>query len=263
MQQRPTVLLFDLDGTLVSTGGAGRRAMAEAARIHGVPNVFDGFSFAGMTDRAIARYAFNVGGFAPDTPTPDTALARSARGASRPLKRPLLGPLRGVVSDQDIEHFLETYVGLLEEELPRSEGYLVLPGVAALVRSLGDHRHLAIGLGTGNIKRGAYAKLVRAALGDAFAFGGFGCDAEDRTELLRAGAERGAARLGRPLAECRVVVIGDTPKDVAAAKGLAAECVAVATGGFTCAALRACGAEHAFATLAEPGVHDMLVGTAT
>ncbi|HSO32352.1 MAG TPA: HAD hydrolase-like protein, partial [Labilithrix sp.] len=121
---------------------------------------------------------------------------------------------------------------------------------------------IALGLGTGNVKRGAYAKLARGALDAPFAFGGFGCDAEDRTELLRVGAGRGAAALGVPLADCRVVVIGDTPKDVAAARGIGAECIGVGTGGFAPAALRDLGAQNAFATLEEDGVREALFSEA-
>lgn len=229
----PTVLLFDLDGTLITTGGVGRRAMSGAfAKLHRLPehhgksDVFEGFSFAGMTDRAIARYA---------------------------LKHVL-----DEIPAEEIDRFLDAYLALLEEALPSSAHYVVLPGVAELIASLANEPHLAVGLGTGNVRRGAYAKLERAAIGHFFAFGGFGCDAEDRTEMLRVGAHRGAEKLSRPLADCRVVVIGDTPKDVAAAKGIGATCLAVATGGFTVAELLACGAEHAVETLADAGVRELL-----
>lgn len=229
MQAPATILLFDLDGTLVLTGGVGRRAMANAfAELHGKRDVFEDLSFAGMTDRAIARH-----------------------GLRRVLDE---------IPASEIDRFLDAYLRILESELPKADGYQVLPGVVTLINSLASERDHALGLGTGNIRRGAYAKLARAEIGEAFTFGGFGCDAEDRTELLRTGAERGAAKLGRPLSECRIVVIGDTPKDVAAAKGIGATCVAVATGGFTCEQLLACGAEHVFATLAEEGVRDVLVG---
>ena len=226
-----TVLLFDLDGTLVNTGGAGRRAMNAAfAKLFGQEDGFAGFTFDGMTDRAIARAG--------------------------------LTKAQAEVTAERVEHFLDTYVAFLETELPKSEKYVVLPGVVALIESLANLPDVAVGLGTGNIKRGAYAKLVRSGLGGAFSFGGFGCDAEDRTELVRAGAVRGAEKLGRPLAECRVVVIGDTPKDIAAAKGIGAACLAVATGGFTHAELTAHDSHHVAHTLEDPGVRDILLGAA-
>ncbi len=224
-----TVLLFDIDGTLVSTGGAGRRAMVGAfASVHGRHDVFDGFTFAGMTDRAIARHGLR-------------AIAES------------------LVSESEIDRVLDAYLALLEVELARSEGYRVLPGVTALLDELRSVSGVAVGLGTGNVKRGAYAKLARGGIDGAFAFGGFGCDAEDRTELLRAGARRGAELLGARLEDCRVVVVGDTPKDVAAAKALGAPCVAVETGIYSAADLRACGASHVFATLADDGVCSALL----
>jgi phosphoglycolate phosphatase-like HAD superfamily hydrolase len=97
----------------------------------------------------------------------------------------------------------------------------------------------------------------------SFAFGGFGCDAEARVELIRIGAERGAAALGVAVSACRVVVIGDTPKDVAAALGIGAEAVGVGTGRFTPDELRASGARLAFGDLSEPGAIDALLTGAT
>ena len=105
----------------------------------------------------------------------------------------------------------------------------------------------AVGLGTGNVREGARIKLARVGLADRFAFGGFGCDHENRVELIRQGARGGADRLGVPVASCRVVIIGDTPKDVDAAKGIGAECIGVGTGQYTPEALLEAGADHAFA----------------
>jgi phosphoglycolate phosphatase-like HAD superfamily hydrolase len=221
-----TVLLFDIDGTLVATGGAGRRAMVAAfIELYAKGEVFEGLSFAGMTDRAIVRYGVVTAA--------------------------------GTCDEAAIDRALEAYLVHLERELLSAEGYRVFPGVHDILA--GVRGHAAIGLGTGNVKRGAYAKLAPAALGSHFAFGGFGCDAEDRAAVLRSGARRGAESLGVAVSECRVVVIGDTPKDVAAAKGIGAECIAVGTGGFAPEALLELGATHAFATLEEEGVLDVLL----
>jgi phosphoglycolate phosphatase len=223
----PRVFLFDIDGTLVWTGGAGRRAMTLGfADVHGRTDVFDGLAFGGMTDRAIVR-----------------------RGLQK---------LGGAIDDEQIDAVLEAYLSRLERELVSAE-YRVFPGVEMVVAELATLPNVAIGLGTGNVRRGAYAKLARGALGDAFAFGGFGCDAEDRADLLRAGALRGAAQLGRSLEECRVIVIGDTPKDVSAALAIGAQCIGVGTGAFTPESLVACGAHAAFRTLAETGVREALI----
>ncbi len=231
---RPTVFLFDIDGTLISTGGAGRRSMEAAfSRLFGARGVAAvEFSFAGMTDRAIVRAGLRA--------------------------------LEGPAIEHDlpaIERVLDAYLERLADEVRRTETYTVHPGVKSILGWLPDTASTAIGLGTGNVKRGAYTKLARGALHEAFAFGGFGCDAEDRAELLGVGAQRGAEALGVPRAECRVVVIGDTPKDVSAAHGIGAECIGVGTGGFEPKALRDLGAHHAFDTLAHDGVRDALLGT--
>jgi phosphoglycolate phosphatase-like HAD superfamily hydrolase len=226
---RPTVFLFDIDGTLISTGGAGRRAMAGAFMdVHGPRGAAAiDFSFAGMTDRAILRGGLEGVGVACD--------------------------------EESMDRVLDRYLARLGDEMQRTTTYQIHPGVTSVLAWLSTIDRTAIGLGTGNVKRGAYAKLVRGALDGSFAFGGFGCDAEDRAELLRIGARRGSAAVGAPLEECRVVVIGDTPKDVAAAQRVGAECIGVGTGGFEPQALVALGAHAAFATLAEEGVREALL----
>lgn len=232
---RHTVFLFDIDGTLILTGGAGRKAM-EAAFLDvygekGPPSLK--FHFGGMTDRAIVRLG-----------------VRAIEGQSDP-------------DEKEIDAVLDAYVARLAVEVERSDSYRVLPGVSGVLARLRaqDPTRVAIGLGTGNVRKGAYTKLARGALGESFAFGGFGCDHEDRGELLRVGATRGATALGVPLAECRVVVIGDTPKDVSAAHAIGAECIGVGTGGFAHDELVALGATHGFADLTHADVYDALVGT--
>ena len=228
---RPTVYLFDIDGTLISTGGAGRRAMEGAfADLHGerAPAAV-AFSFAGMTDRAIVRSGLT----ALDQHAPDAAT---------------------------IDRVLERYLLRLADEVLRTESFVVHPGVPDVLTWLKNVEQVAIGLGTGNVKKGAYAKLARGSLDAAFDFGGFGCDAEDRAELLRVGARRGAEALGLAVTDCRLVVIGDTPKDVAAARELNAECIGVGTGGFAPRALLDLGAHSAFATLEDDGVRDAFLG---
>lgn len=219
---RPTVLLFDIDGTLVTTGGAGRLALERAMAEHlGRPVETLPFSFAGMTDRAIVR-----------------------RG---------LGCLAAPVTDDTIDRLLVSYVDVLADEVARAEVYRVHPGVHAVLEAAKGQPVCAVGLGTGNIEAGARAKLARVDLNRYFAFGGFGCDSEDRPELLAAGAERGAAALGVDRAACRVVIVGDTPLDVAGARAIGAEVVAVATGGANEAALEASSPDHLFSDLACEG----------
>jgi phosphoglycolate phosphatase-like HAD superfamily hydrolase len=226
---RPTILLFDVDGTLIHAGGAGRRAINRAFAAHtGREDVFRDFSFNGMTDPGIVREGLGMVG--------------------RPCEPALMAAI------------LDTYLVALADEVPRASAYRVHPGVERVLDEVAGRDSVAVGLGTGNLREGARLKLTHAGLFRHFAFGGFGCDHEERAELLRIGAARGAERLGVPPAGCRVVVIGDTPRDVAAALALGAEPIGVGTSSFTPDALRAAGASHAFLDLAAPGVLEVLLG---
>jgi phosphoglycolate phosphatase-like HAD superfamily hydrolase len=162
-------------------------------------------------------------------------------------------------ADELVDQLLDAYVNALKDELARGTPYQVMPNVRELVAELGRELHVGIGLGTGNLKRGAEAKLRYGGLWELFAFGGFGCDHEDRTELLRVGAERGARALGVPREQCRVVVVGDTVRDVAAAHGIGAACIGVETGGVSAETLRAAGADVVFHDLGASGVLDALL----
>jgi phosphoglycolate phosphatase-like HAD superfamily hydrolase len=215
------VVLFDIDGTLVDTGGAGRRAMVRAFdQEHGSAEPLFGLRFGGMTDYAIVRTALEALGVAAVEESRDRVLAR--------------------------------YLEYLPLELAATTGYVVHPGVPELLAELERLERIAVGLGTGNIEPGARRKLAVASLDRRFTFGGFGSDHEERAELVRMGAERGAGRLGVDRARCRVVVVGDTIKDVAAAHAIGAQCLAVCTGAGTRPELEAAGAELCVDDLHEP-----------
>lgn len=225
--RRPTVLLYDVDGTLVDTGGAGRRSIAAAFERHfaEAPSSFEkalNFPFGGMTDRAIVR--------------------RGLVGAQVEATE--------AVMDAIIRH----YLAILQDEVARSTRYRVIEGVAAAVAHTAQAASVAVGLGTGNVEDGARIKLRRSGIDQHFAFGGYGSDAEDRAALLGIGAERGAARLGARREACRVVIIGDTPKDVAAARALGVESLAVATGSFSVDELARSEPTRVVSSLAEEGV---------
>lgn len=225
---RPTILLFDIDGTLLLSGGAGRRALERAFdRYCGQRDAVSNIKFGGMTDPAIAREGLIQAGVAP------TAEA--------------------------IQAILDLYVLFLADELPTSSGYHLMPGVHAVLDQVKNIPDVAVGLGTGNLRRGAMLKLSHGQLDHHFDFGGFACDSEDRGELIRVGAERGAQKLGRALSDCRVVIIGDTPKDVAAAQAIGAVCVGVGTGGFTPEELLAVGADFAFEDLTHVSLIEALL----
>lgn len=210
----PTIALFDIDGTLLRAGGAGRRAVELA--LDEVLGGLDGHvslesvEFAGRTDPWIVRTALTQYGVAAD--------------------------------DALIDDVLRRYVDHLPHELELARAFEVLPGVRPLLAELSARDDVVLGLGTGNTERAAYAKLTRGGLDSFFSFGGFGSDHAERAELLRAGLQRGLERTGARADEVRVVVVGDTPHDVAAAEAIGAHCVAVSTGGYDGSALQAAGA---------------------
>jgi phosphoglycolate phosphatase-like HAD superfamily hydrolase len=225
---RALVLLFDIDGTLITTGGAGRVAIEQTFFTrYGKKDVFKDISFAGMTDPAILRAGFR-------------ALGRE--------------PIEG-----EMIEVLETYVQVLEDVVKAADNYRLHTGIEAALARADQEANCAIGLGTGNIREGARVKLERVGIYHRFAFGGFGSDHEERPELIRIGAERGAQALGRPRRECRVVIIGDTPKDVDAARAIGAESIGVATSAYTKDQLLASGASYAFSDLSEPGAIEALL----
>lgn len=229
--RRSTVVLFDVDGTLVSTGGAGRRAMSDAfAEVHGSPEAMEGIELAGATDRAILR----------------SALSR--------LDLPL--------TDARFDAIVRAYLTRLEDEVQRSPGYRVHRGVRRLLASLERDAHIGLGLGTGNVREGAMVKLRRGELSRYFRFGGFGSDAEARDELLELGIRRGAEAMGMSRARVRAVVVGDTPKDVVASRAVGAECLAVASGSASEAELREAGAVRVVSDLTQHGVVSFLRGEA-
>lgn len=211
-------VLFDIDGTLIRTGGAGVRAFVRAAGARlGRPEAAQRLSFAGRTDTSLIRELFRGEGV-PDHQT-------------------------------DLATYLDTYLGFLREELEIHAGERC-PGVE---RSLGDLGRAAVppvvGLLTGNVREGARLKLGAHGLWDAFSFGAFGDDDEDRNRLAVLACERAEARLGGRLSGGEVLVIGDTPLDVACAHAAGAACLGVATGQHSCEDLEAAGATWAVPSL--------------
>jgi phosphoglycolate phosphatase-like HAD superfamily hydrolase len=220
---RPTVLLFDIDGTLVTTAGVGRRALEAAfAARYGTSAALRDVGFDGMTDRAIVRAGLGALGVAAD--------------------------------EASIDALLADYVPRLEAEIAATPSFRLQRGVPAVLDAVDGRPGVALGLGTGNIRLGARAKLGALGVFDRFRFGGFGCDHESRDELLRLGAARGAALLDLAVADCRVVVIGDTPRDVAAAHAIGAQAIGIGSARYGCSDLLASGAAIAFPDLAAPGL---------
>jgi phosphoglycolate phosphatase len=229
---KPTVLLFDVDGTLVTTCGAGRRAIERAFELrHGTKEIVN-FSFGGMTDKAIVR---------------DALLALGQTYATQ------------ADMEREMDDMLRFYLEVLVEEVARTPIRIHDGMVRAM--DLADARSdVALGLGTGNIRKGAEIKLGCVGIFHRFSFGGFGDDSIDRPTLLMAGARRGAEKLGLSIEDCRIVVIGDTPRDIAGAKAIGADSIAVATGMHDITELKQCDPTAAFANLADPRADAALFG---
>jgi phosphoglycolate phosphatase len=216
----PKLMLFDIDGTLVLTGGAGLRAMTRACEeIVGHASALEGIPVAGRTDWIILQ---------------DT-LAR----LGRTLDQTLFDALRA------------RYVDYLREEiLQPGKGFNgPLPGVDRLLAALAPRDDVHLGLVTGNFEAGARIKLERFDLWRYFKCGAFGDDAADRNQLVPVAVKRAAACGIPEIDAADVIVVGDTPHDVACAQAVGATPVGVATGGFTAEELRACGASIVFDTL--------------
>jgi phosphoglycolate phosphatase len=218
MASEHRILLFDIDGTLVTTGGAGAVAWKQAFQeLHGIPADIGQFTDAGMTDPDVGAKTF------------EAVLGRKPT----PLE------LAQVVQRR-LEH--------LPEAVAESEGYKVLPGVPERLRQLSRAGHL-LGLITGNGDGAAFTKLQRADLGRWFTFGAYASAGVDRPGIVRQAVERGEAMFGSDLPNTEIFVIGDTPLDIQAAHAAGCTAIAVATGHYDVAALREAGADHVLETL--------------
>ena len=213
------VVLFDIDGTLVKSGGAGKAAMEAAlASAFAVPADTAGVPFTGRTDRAIGRDLFQHHGIEP--------------------------------SAANWDRFLGDYLGHLPGCLTRHTG-CVLPGIAGLVALLAARPDVLLGLLTGNIRAGARLKLAHFELFHFFRCGGFGDQHFDRDDVAR-DALADVRRHHPAVDPARVWVIGDTPLDVQCARAIGARAAAVATGWHSAAELAAAGADLALQDLADP-----------
>ncbi|HXH21219.1 MAG TPA: HAD family hydrolase [Dehalococcoidia bacterium] len=201
--------LFDIDGTLLNSGGAGSRAMRRAfSSLWGVEDGFTGIEFSGRTDRVILRDAWAAH----------------------------VEPLRPF--EEDLQRFKRAYFRRLRSTLEECEG-AVLPGVVETLAALADDPQATVALGTGNFRRGAELKLTYYGIWDYFCGGGFGDRAERREDMI---AE--ALRACRPYGRFDTVfVIGDTVHDMTCAKAHGAVAVGVTTGPCDAAALEAAGAD--------------------
>ena len=216
-----TLLLFDIDGTLVLTGGAGSRAMTTAfAELFAVHDAFRDIPMPGRTDSWILSDAFALHGL-PAEP--------QHRGRFRDL-------------------YLTHLATELEKPHPRK---MVMPGVRPLLDALAARDDAYLALLTGNFEAAARAKLEYFDLWRYFACGAFGDDAPDRNGLLPKAIARVTACGGPPVPARHAIVIGDTPLDVACAAASGARSIAVATGSYNVEQLRDAGADVVFGDLAD------------
>lgn len=219
--QRPVAILFDIDGTLISTGGAGTRSWRGAfQKLYGIPADIGKYTDAGMTDPTVGRATF-------------------------------LSVIGHVPTEQEMARLMAAYLACLPDEVERSEDYRVLEGVQELLPQLCDEGFL-LGITTGALEAAAHIKLSRAGLNRFFSFGGYGSDSNDRTELTRSAIARGGAIVGHSLDASSVLVVGDTPRDIEAARAVGAVAVGVASGHYSVVQLRESGADFVVASLAEP-----------
>jgi phosphoglycolate phosphatase len=215
------LFLFDIDQTLINTGGAGLRALDRACqKLFTLQNAMDGISPHGKTDPAIVREIFRVK-LQSQNPT-----------------------------ESEIATVIESYVFYLRDEVRNSSTYRVLPGILSMVQDLSQRDDVALGLATGNVEVGARIKLDRGELNPFFTFGGFGSDSEDRTTLVRLAAEKAADKTGASIEASNTFVIGDTPLDIEAGRRSGFKTVGVGTGSYSVEQLLACGATFAVSDLA-------------
>ena len=200
------LLLFDIDGTLITSGGAGEAALKDAMRSRfDVEEDLDGIILAGATDARIARELLQKHSIA--------------------------------VSAENVAALLDTYLGHLDERIGRHDGKL-LPGILSLLNALSERTDAVLALLTGNVSRGAEIKLTHYGVWDFFEFGAFADDHHDRNELGKFARARALERHGEEFPPSRIYVIGDTPKDIECGRAIGAFTVAIATGHYSSAELR-------------------------
>jgi len=216
------LILFDIDGTLITSRGAGRRAMRTALeRVFGAAGSIDQYDLGGRTDTRIVHDVMGALGWEP------------ARVKDR------------------LDDFFEAYLAGLTSEIGDGRHVVTLPGVSLVVDRLAQSADVVLGLVTGNIEEGARIKLLPTGLWPHFRVGAYGSDHMDRRRLPSLAARRAHALVDHAFAPTDVVVIGDTPHDIDCARAFGAVAIAVSTGQYTRAALLAERPDHLFDDLGD------------
>jgi phosphoglycolate phosphatase len=226
------LVLFDIDGTLMNTGRAGTDAMNIAfAELYQIPNAFAGIHMSGKTDPSILQEALANHRLQLD----DAALT--------------------VFHERYILHLRRT---LQESTRPRR----LMPGIPLLLDTLRAHADVLLGLLTGNLAMGAQLKLEAFGIWHYFRLGAYGSDAIDRNALVPVAQARARALVGHDFPPAQILVIGDTPRDIACARAYGARVVAVATGSYSAEELQRHEPDHCFADLGDiPTVLRVLTDT--
>ncbi|CAN5434302.1 HAD hydrolase-like protein [soil metagenome] len=217
------LVLFDIDGTLLTTEGAAKRAFLDAMlEVYGTTGPRERVPFSGKTDPQIARELLTAAG-----------LAEEEIRAGLPA-------------------LWEGYLANLEREIA-STPVTVFPGVLPLLDRIEEMNGRAtLGLLTGNLEGGARLKLDTAGIGfDRFTVGAYGSDHVERPSLPAIAVQRAEERFGHRFIEKSIVIIGDTPADISCGESLGVRTIAVATGSFTPEQLAPCGPDHLFPSLAD------------
>jgi phosphoglycolate phosphatase len=211
-------VLFDIDGTLLVTGGAGGVAWQRAfEELHGVEADIAERTDAGMTDPEIVRIVFRE------------VIGREG-------------------TPQERSQAIGAYLKHLPDAVAESPGYQVMPGIEELLPRLIE-AGLLLGLVTGNVEAAAHIKLSRGHLNRFFSYGGYGSDSADRTEVTKAALRRGTLVSGGALSGGACIAVGDTPRDVTAGHGAGVAFVGVATGNYGVEQLREAGADYTLASV--------------
>jgi phosphoglycolate phosphatase-like HAD superfamily hydrolase len=211
-------ILFDVDGTLIISGGAGADSWRLAFdELYGIPADIGKFTDTGMTDPDVGRKTF------------EAVLHREPAPA-------------------EFSKLLECRLHYLHQTVRESKHYQVLDGVAELLPKLLAEGYL-LGLVTGNLEAAAHIKMHRGKLNRFFSFGGYGSDSRDRAEVTRIALRRAALVFGAELGPERCVVVGDTPHDADAAHAAGIACVGVASHNFNAEQLREGGADWVIESL--------------
>jgi phosphoglycolate phosphatase len=223
------LLLFDIDGTLITSGGAGEQALKDAMSARfGVVEDLQGVSLAGSTDANIAVQLLRRHGLDPEP--------------------------------ENIAALLDEYLTHLPSRMTERNGFL-MPGIISLLEELHTKPEAVLGLLTGNVERGAKIKLTHYGVWHFFEFGAYADDHHDRNELGKFAQARALAKHGEEFPPERIYVIGDTPRDIECGRAIGAQTVAIATGQYSVEELSVYKPDHLFEDFSDTAaVVQVLIG---